>query len=49
MKSWICYNLFGEHPDDVDTFGMISGLGILAFLVFWTSYLFVYLPFYFWC
>jgi hypothetical protein len=49
MKKWICYNLFGEHPDDVDAFGMVSGLGILAFLVFWTSYLFIYIPLSFWC
>ena len=50
MKNWICYNLFGEHPDDVDTFGMILGLGIQAFLVSWAFYLFVYVPFlYFWC
>lgn len=50
MKNWICYNLFGEHPDDVDAFGMVSGLGILAFLAFWACYLFVYVPFlYFWC
>jgi hypothetical protein len=45
MKNWICYNLFGEHPDAVDTFGMVSGLGILAFLAFWTFYLLVYVPF----
>ena len=50
MKNWICYNLFGEHPDGVDAFGMVGGLGILACLVFWACYLFVYVPFlYFWC
>lgn len=47
MKNWICYNLFGEHPDDVDTFGMILGISILSFLVFWASYLFVYIPFFY--
>jgi len=50
MKNWICYNLFGEHPDDVDMFGMVSGLGILSFLAFWFCYLFIYIPLtYFWC
>lgn len=39
MKEWICYNIFGEHPDDVDGFGMISGIAIMAFLCFWTVYL----------
>jgi len=33
MKNWICYNLFGDHPDDVDTFGMVSGLMLIGFLV----------------
>lgn len=47
MKNWICYNLLGEHPDDMDTFGMVSGLGIQAFLVFWAFYLFVYIPFFY--
>jgi len=47
MKNWICYNLLGEHPDDVDAFGMILGLGIQAFLVFWAFYLFIYIPFFF--
>lgn len=45
MKNWICDNLFGEHPDDVDAFGMISGLGILSFLFFWAGYFFIYVPF----
>lgn len=50
MKNWICYNLFGEHPDDVNGYDMVLGLGILSFLVFWACYLFVYVPFlYFWC
>lgn len=33
MKQWICYNLFGEHPDSVDTFGMVSGLMLVGFAV----------------
>lgn len=50
MKNWICYNLFGEHPDNVNGYDMVLGLGILSFLVFWACYLFVYVPFlYFWC
>ena len=47
MKNWICYNLFGEHPDDVNGFEMLLGLGIQAFLVFWAFYLFVYVPFFY--
>ena len=46
MKNWICYNLFGEHPDSVDMFGMISGLSLLGFLVSCAVYLFVYIPFF---
>ena len=46
MKNWICYNLFGEHPDDVDVYGMVLGLGIQGFLVFWAVYLFIYIPFF---
>lgn len=44
MKNWICYNLFGENPDNVDMFGMISGLSLLGFLVGCAVYLFVYIP-----
>lgn len=46
MKNWICYNLFGEHPDDVDAYGMVLGLGIQGFLVFWAVYFFIYIPFF---
>lgn len=44
MKSWICNNLFGEKADDVCTFGMISGCGILVFLLSSVFYFFVYIP-----
>ncbi len=43
MKKWICYNLFGH---DTDTFGMISGLSLVGFLVGCWVYLFVYIPFF---
>ena len=46
MKEWICYNLLGEYSKDVDIYGMISGLGIVSFLVFFAYYLFVYIPFF---
>lgn len=46
MKNWICFNLFGEHPADVDAIGMISGIGILSFLTFCFCYLFIYIPFF---
>lgn len=46
MKNWICYNLFGENPDSVDMFGMISGLSLLGFLAGCAVYLFVYIPFF---
>ena len=49
MKNWICYNLFGEHPDSVDAFGMISGLVVLCIPAVSCVYFFVYIPFvYFW-
>lgn len=41
MKKWICYNLFGEHPDSVDAFGMVSGLVLLSFLLCCVFFLFV--------
>ena len=47
MKNWICYNLLGEHPDDIGTFEVIGGLGILSFQIFWAFYLFIYIPFFF--
>lgn len=48
MKNWICYNLLGENPDNVDTFGMISGLCLLSFLFGSCIILFVVAPFYIW-
>jgi hypothetical protein len=46
MKNWICYNLLGEHPDSVDAFGMMSGLGIVGFLLGSWVYFFIYIPFF---
>jgi len=48
MKNWICYNLFGENPDNVDTFGMISSLCLLSFLFGSWIVLFVVAPLYIW-
>jgi hypothetical protein len=44
MKSWICNNLFGQNPDSVDTFGMVSGLCLLSFLFGAWIFLFVFAP-----
>jgi hypothetical protein len=48
MKKWICYNLLGENPEAIDTFGIVSGLGILALLFGSWTFLFVFLPLYIW-
>lgn len=49
MKNWICYNLFGENPENVDTVGMIGGLVVMGVPVVSGVYLFVYIPLvYFW-
>jgi hypothetical protein len=44
MKKWICYNLFDEHPDDVDTFGMIGGLVVLGIIWFFALSFCVFIP-----
>ena len=46
MKKWICYNLFGNGPDNVGMIGMLSGLGIIGFLVGGYIYFFIYIPFF---
>ena len=48
MKKWICYNVLGENPNTIDTFGIVSGLGILAFLFGSWAFLFIFIPIYFW-
>lgn len=47
MKKWLCYNLLGEKPEHVDIFQSMAGLGLISFFIFWASYLFIYLPFFF--
>lgn len=46
MKKWICYHLFGEKPESVDIFGMISGLTIVGFLFGCCFFLLVFIPVY---
>lgn len=47
MKNWICYNLFGEHSNNITIFGMVGGLTMLSFLVGCACYLFIYIPFFY--
>ena len=47
MKKYICNHIFGEEPDNVDTFGMISGLTLIGFLFGCFVYFFVFIPFFF--
>jgi len=44
MKSWICHNLLGENPENINAFQMAGGLSILAFLVGSWIVLFIVAP-----
>ena len=44
MKSWICRNLLGENPEDIDSLGMTYGLSLLAFLFSSWILLFIVAP-----
>ena len=46
MKKWICYNLLGENPETIDTFGIVSGLCLLVLLFGSWAFLCVFLPLY---
>lgn len=44
MKKWICYNLLGANPDDIDSFSLFSSLAIIGFMFGGWFTLFVCIP-----